>query len=158
MPRRTSRPALIAAAVIALILACGPRVQRNAAASAHDANATTVPSIDTAIAASTRVSVGSGVDFALHVTNLHDHALELRFPSGQTHEFVVIDSAGREVWRWSDGRLFTQSLQTKLLGSRESITFADRWDGGGRTGRFTAISTLRSANHPVEERVDFVLP
>jgi hypothetical protein len=156
--RRTNRPIVIAAAIVALILACGPRAQRSATAGTHNANTVTAPSLDTAIAASTRVTVGSGVDFAMHVTNLHDHALELRFPSGQTHEFVVIDSAGREVWRWSEGRLFTQSLQTRLLASRETLSFIDRWDGGGRSGRFTAISTLRSANHPVEERVDFVLP
>lgn len=158
MSRRINRPAIIAVAVIALILACGPRAQRTARASDHDASSITLPSRDTALAASTRVTVGSGIDFAMHVTNLHDHALELRFPSGQTHEFVVVDSSGREVWRWSEGRLFTQSLQTKLLGARETLSFVDRWDGAGHSGRFTAISTLRSANHPVEERVDFVLP
>jgi len=158
VPRRIHRPTIISVVVVAIILACGPRAHGNTTVAAHNANTITAPSVDTAIAASTRVTVGSEVDFALHVTNIHDHALELRFPSGQTHEFVVVDSAGREVWRWSEGHLFTQSLQTRLLASRESMNFAERWDGTGHSGRFTAIAMLSSANHPVQERVDFVLP
>ena len=158
MPRRNHRPLFVAAAIIALIIACGPRAKQRSTVDARDASVTTQPSRDTALAASTRISVNSGVDFALHVTNLHDRALELRFPTGQTHEFLVLDSAGREVWRWSTGHLFTPSLQTHLLGARETITYADRWDGAGRSGRFTAVAMLRSQNHPVEERVDFVLP
>ena len=85
MPRRIHRPTLISFVVVAIILACGPRAHGNTTVAAHNANTITAPSVDTAIAASTRVTVGSEVDFALHVTNIHDHALELRFPSGQTH-------------------------------------------------------------------------
>ena len=158
MSRSNNRPVLLAAADTALILACGPRAQPKDAVDARDMSIITAPSHDTAIAASTRVSVNHGVDLTLHVTNLHDRDIELRFPTGQTHEFVVVDSSGREIWRASNGRLFTQSLQNRLLGSRATITFADRWEATGRSGRFTAVSTLRSENHPVEERVDFVLP
>jgi hypothetical protein len=42
--------------------------------------------------------------FSLHVTNNTTKMLELRFPDGQTHDFVVKDFAGKEVWRWSEGR------------------------------------------------------
>ena len=155
MPRSSSRPLFFALAVLALAIACGPRATRQSVA---QRDAAAPPARDSSIAASTGVAVGSAVQFTLHVTNLHDRALELRFPTGQTHEFVVMDSAGREIWRSSQGRLFTPTLQNKLLDSRETITFADSWDGAGRTGRFTAISRLASTNHPVEERVDFVLP
>jgi hypothetical protein len=158
VPRSTNRPLLLAALAAALILACGPRAQHKDTVDVRDASTVSASSPDTAIAASTRVSVGGGVDLTLHVTNLHDHAIELRFPTGQTHEFAVLDSTGREIWRWSDGRLFTQTLQARLLGGRETMDFSGRWNGTGRRGRFTAVSTLRSENHPVQERVDFVLP
>ena len=62
-----------------------------------------------------------GMRFALRVTNETKKHVELSFPSGQTHEFVVVDSVGREVWRWSSTRLFTQAVQNKLLGSGESM-------------------------------------
>ena len=54
--------------------------------------------------------------------------------------------------------LYTQSLQNRLLGSRETMRLRRYWKGAGRTGRFTAVSRLRSSNHPVEEHVEFVLP
>ena len=64
------------------------------------------------------------MSLSLHVTNVADHSLELDFPNGQTHDFVVFDSAGREVWRWSTGRMFTQALQNKLLSSSETVTIS----------------------------------
>lgn len=147
----------------ALALACGPHARHNeSAASTTDARPDRPPAAAASdprvLATSANVAVNKGVAFTLHVTNVADHAVELDFPSGQTHDFVVIDSLGREVWRWSDGRLFTQAFQNKFLDSKETATYAERWDGRGRRGRFTAIALLKSSNHPVEERISFTLP
>jgi hypothetical protein len=38
--------------------------------------------------------------FTLNVRNNTSKMLELRFPDGQTHDFVVRDFAGKEIWRW----------------------------------------------------------
>ena len=113
---------------------------------------------ETALASSMRITVDEGVDFSLHLTNGTSRKLELRFPSGQTHDFVVLDSVGREVWRWSEGRMFTQALQTKLVGRGETISYTDRWRPDGQRGSFTAVGTLRSSTHPVESRVEFAIP
>ncbi|HEU4643472.1 MAG TPA: BsuPI-related putative proteinase inhibitor [Gemmatimonadaceae bacterium] len=143
----------------ALVLACGPHARHNeSSASTTDARPATPVPDDRALATSANVKVEHGVAFSLHVTNLADHAVELDFPSGQTHDFVVIDSLGREVWRWSDGRLFTQAFQNRLLDTKETATYEEHWDGRGRRGHFTAIALLKSSNHPVEERVSFTLP
>ena len=98
------------------------------------------------------------VNFALHVGNNTKKMIELRFPNGQTHEFVVQDSTGKEVWRWSSGRMFTQAMRNKLLKGREETVFEERWNTKGLRGTYTAIATLRSENHPVETSVEFVLP
>jgi hypothetical protein len=146
----------------ALAVACGPHARHNeSAASTTDARPTparTGPDDGRVLAASANVAVHDGVQFTLHVTNLSDHAIELNFPSGQTHDFVVVDSVGREVWRWSDGRMFTQALQNKLLDSKETVTYEERWPGKGRKGHFTAVALLKSSNHPVEERIAFTMP
>src|SRR5215216_4018854 len=68
---------------------------------------------------SARGSAPGTVRFALHVTNTTPKSVELDFPNGQTHDFVVLDSSGRELWRWSRARMFTQTVQNRLLGSRE---------------------------------------
>ena len=83
--------------------------------------------------------------------------VELRFPNGKTHDFYVLDENGREVWRWSKGRMFTQTLQNKLIKSKGNAVFADSWSGASAHGKFTAVAVLPSVNHPVEERVEFAL-
>jgi len=109
------------------------------------------------VASSFSVDVSDQPRFELSVANNTKKMIELRFPNGQTHEFVVIDAAGNEVWRWSDGRMFTQSLQNKLVKARETAVYASSWDAEKMHGRFTAIATLMSDNHPIEQRVEFAL-
>src|SRR3954470_2896106 len=46
----------------------------------------------------------SNVRLAFHVVNTGKKRVELTFPSGQTYDFVVLDSVGREMWRWANGR------------------------------------------------------
>ncbi len=149
----------------ALVLACGPHAHHNeSSASAADAPpAPTAPASNAdddglILATSANVSVGKSVALSLHVTNVAEHSVELDFPNGQTHDFVVLDSAGYELWRWSSGRMFTQALQNKLLNSSETVTYEERWNPRGLHGDFTLVAILRSSNYPKEERVPFAVP
>src|SRR5687767_12571093 len=110
-----------------------------------------------ALASSLAVNVRDGVRFTLNVRNNGTRMVELKFPNGKTHDFYVLDESGREVWRWSKGRMFTQTLQNKLIKSKENAVFADSWNASNAHGKFTAVAVLASANHPVEERVQFAL-
>ncbi|MFN2637613.1 MAG: BsuPI-related putative proteinase inhibitor [Gemmatimonadaceae bacterium] len=96
--------------------------------------------------------------FSLHVTNNTTKMLELQFPDGQTHDFVVRDFAGKEVWRWSEGRMFTSAMRSTTLRGKAETVYAESWDASGQHGAFTAVATLRSNNFPVETTVQFVLP
>lgn len=147
----------------ALVLACGPHAHRNdSSASAADGPPAPKPTAPApeglVLATSANVSVGDQVALSLHVTNVADHSVELDFPNGQTHDFVVLDSAGHELWRWSSGRMFTQALQNKLLNSTETVTYAESWNPRGLHGDFTLVAILRSSNFPKEERVAFEVP
>lgn len=156
-------PALLCAAAIAF--ACGPHPQGTAQSVAAAATATTVPvrqrpssKPGPVIATSLDTRVGERVRFALNVTNRGPKMLELTFPSGQTHDFAVVDAAGREVWRWSRDRMFTQSLQNRQLAARETASFEEEMPAAGLHGTYTVVATLASANHPVLERQTFTLP
>ena len=96
--------------------------------------------------------------FALHVTNNTSKMLELRFPDGQTHDFVVKDFAGKEVWRWSEGRMFTSAMRSQTLNGKGETVFEESWNTKGQHGSFTAVAVLRSNNFPIETSVQFVLP
>jgi hypothetical protein len=96
--------------------------------------------------------------FALRVVNNTTKMVEINFPDGQTHDFVVNDSTGKEVWRWSEGRMFTQAMRSKTLKGKDETVFAESWESKGFHGSFTAIATLKSENFPVETKVQFLLP
>ncbi|MEP7065624.1 MAG: BsuPI-related putative proteinase inhibitor [Gemmatimonadota bacterium] len=149
--------------IAAIALACGPHARRgegDAHASVPNAHQLDAHALhDTSLAASAKVAVSNTeVRFALQVTNLAPHAVELNFSNGQTHEFVVLDTLGREIWRSSTGKMFTQALQNRNVGANETLSFREEWDPKGYHGKYVAFAKLRSSNHPVEERVDFVLP
>jgi hypothetical protein len=126
----------------ALAFACGPRA-RNESASAQSEPARVV-------------SVNAASHFSFEVTNAGKKKLELTFADGRTHEFVVLDSLGREVWRWSEGRIFTQSMQNRVLRTSDLLRYQDAWDAPA-PGRYVAVATLASANFPVTQRVEFTV-
>jgi hypothetical protein len=95
--------------------------------------------------------------FDLAVTNAGKKNVELAFPDGQTHDFTVIDSTGREVYRWGRGRMFTQSLQYKELDGGDTLHVAERALAELPRGDYVAVATLRSTNYPVTERFAFQL-
>ncbi len=97
------------------------------------------------------------VRFALDVVNVGKKHVEVDFPSGQSYDFSVVDSTGREVWHWSKGRLFTQSVQNKQLGAGDAMQVSESWQRHPAPGKYTAIATLESSNYPLEQRVDFVV-
>lgn len=142
-------PSLLAIAVVAF--ACAPQ--------SRSADADRKQPVDgRPVGAHLDVRVQGGIQLAFRVTNNEPRKVELLFPHGQTHDFIVLDSIGREIWRWSEGRMFTQVVQNRLVDSGASLN----WETPVRTdlppGRYTAVAQLLSGNRPLEERADFVIP
>ena len=156
MSSRYIAPLLIASA---LAFACGPLSHSTEVEAAPDRPAAdaVADTVGEAVAASLVVDVGDEVGVALQIANAAGHQVELDFADGQTHDVAILDATGREVWRWSDGRLFTTAVQTKLLGADETTTYGERWSPDGQRGTFTAVATLRSGRYPVELRRGFTI-
>jgi hypothetical protein len=121
---------------------------------ASSASTKTIPKLDSHLIVTVQPTA---IQFALGVKNVGKKHVELTFRSGKSYDFVVVDSVGREVWRWSAGRMFTQGVQNKQLGSGDSMNAREAWTAPA-PGRYTAIATLNSTNFPTEERADFVVP
>lgn len=143
---------LLTAAVLAF--ACGPWKHGSDAVSTR-ATHTRVRAGAT-LESSLHVDVTHGVTFAFHVTNASDRKLEVNFHNGQTHDLVVYDSLGRRVWQWSAGRMFTQTLQNKVLHEQDTLAYEEQWTDAPR-GRYRAVATLASANYPMERQTEFVV-
>ena len=142
----------------ALAFACAPRARSSESSSPKKTAIKKRAPASAPLVSQVDVTVDDEVRFALLVTNASAKGIELEFPDARTHDFAVIDSAGREVWRWSRNRLFTSALQTRTLGRDDSKEFAESWDPAGAHGRFTVVATLASTNFPLEQRAEFRLP
>ena len=109
-----------------------------------------------AVASALDVRVDDAVHFQLHVMNGGDRKVELNFRNGMTHDIAVLDEHGNQVWRWSDGRLFTAAFQNKVLRSDDTLSFNESWKRPV-PGRYVAVARLISQNYPQVQRVAFAV-
>jgi hypothetical protein len=142
--------------IAVLAFACGPRPHGESATDRAAVKRNVVANADAPLTPSLDIDVNDDVRFAFHVANDGSKKLELLFADGRTHDVVVLDSIGREVWRWSEGRLFTQAVQSKVLRVSDRIAFEEAWNDA-RPGTYTAVATLASSNFPIEQRVAFTV-
>lgn len=155
----------------AVAFACGPRARNEssskkgsttmaaayAAVKQQGAARSTATSVKGAVEAQVSArATPQGVQLGLHVVNTSRKRIELTFPSGQTHDFVILDSAGAVVWRWAAGRMFTQALQNKLLSGGETLDMQASWETPTLPpGRYVARAVLTSQNYPLTQQTEF---
>lgn len=171
----SSRVLIPVLCVGAVLFACGPRTrdstairQSGTAFAATGARATTVSRPATkkkgtnASPVKAQIYVrahDAAVRLALYVENTGSKTVELTFPSGQTHDFVILDTIGREMWRWSRNRMFTQTLRNRLLNGGESISLEETWRASTLPpGTYVARATLTSENFPLVQETTFSVP
>lgn len=100
------------------------------------------------------VAGGEPIDLVLEIRNGGATPLALEFATARTHDFAVQDPEGREVWRWSHGRLFAQALTSLELAAGETRRFAATWDQRDASGhlvgagRYRVIATLACVPAP----------
>ncbi|WP_073165239.1 BsuPI-related putative proteinase inhibitor [Desulfofundulus australicus] len=76
---------------------------------------------------------GETISLTLAKVNIQNSPVTLNYPTGQRFDFVVLRD-GREVWRWSHGRSFTQVAGRVVLRPGESQTFRVTWDQRNNAG------------------------
>ena len=111
-----------------------------------------------ALAGSLTVSYDDGVsddivDFELLVTNAGSEPEELSFRSGFTADFVVLDGE-TERWRWSEDKVFMQSLRSETLAPGEEVRYEGTWSDPS-PGEYVAVATLQAEGRDVEVRERF---
>ena len=158
----------------AVAYACGPRTRSDASGAKKSDGAvvqavskpaatrgTPRKSADQKPSFTTRLTVNSdpsAVQLTLRVVNTSARRVEVNFPTGQTYDFVILDSIGREVWHWGSGRMFTQQLRNKLFDGGEAFDVRETWKTASLApGRYTARGTLTSENFPLTQTTEFTV-
>jgi len=74
-------------------------------------------------------SVGEEIEMTLVLQNRSDESVNLGFNDGQTYDFIVKKlPEDKEVWRWSEGKFFTEALWFMKLDPYERKTYVFKWD------------------------------
>lgn len=107
-----------------------------------------------ALEASLDVAVNSDVAFTFSVVNAGDSPVELTFRSSKAADVAVMDD-GEEIWRWSDGQMFAQVINTVSLDPDEQVSETFTWEDPP-SGEYRAIGTLE-ADSPVEAQAAFTV-
>jgi len=100
-------------------------------------------------------TVNGDVQFSFRVTNTGTTAVTLTFPSGKRADIAVEDESGSTVWRWSDGRMFTQMITRATLEPGEQIEESFTWSDPP-PGRYVARGTLE-ADHDLATETELTV-
>ena len=103
-------------------------------------------------------AVGASVSLTLTVSNPTSSPMQVTYASGQRYDFAVTDSTtGLEVWRWSMGKGFTQSVGTETIPAGGSVTYTESWTPPKR-GLYLAHGYLTSTSHRADAYASVVIP
>lgn len=84
------------------------------------------------------------VTFSFRIVNDGTSAIDLTFRSGKRADVVVRDAETEaEVWRWSEGRAFTQALSRATIRPGEQIEQSFTWPDPP-PGSYVATGTLEA--------------
>lgn len=97
----------------------------------------------------------NAVTFTFRVSNEGEEPVDLTFPSGKIAD-VVVRQGDEDVWRWSDGRMFTQTLKHRTLAAGESLTREFTWEDP-IPGAYRAEATLDAMDTSVGASEQFAL-
>ncbi|WP_227354632.1 BsuPI-related putative proteinase inhibitor [Haladaptatus salinisoli] len=101
----------------------------------------------------TATTGGDIVEFELTVRNPDDDPADVTFRSGLDADFAVLDDDA-EIWRASDGRMFTQALRSVTFDPGAEKTYTAEWPDPA-PGRYTVVATLELVEEDVEASTDF---
>ena len=103
-------------------------------------------------------AVGGDVTLTFTVTNPSKEPAKVVFPSGQKYDFAAMDSTtGKEAWRWSKDKGFTQAVVEQTVPAGGSLTFVEKWKPASK-GLYLVRASLTSSSHRSEAYASVVVP
>ncbi len=95
-------------------------------------------------------SVGGQITVTLQVFNNTEQEITLHFRDAQRYEFTIEDEEGKEVWRWSNGRMFAQVLGEETLGpDRAEVVYTETYAGTLGPGEYKLSGILVALERPL---------
>jgi hypothetical protein len=98
--------------------------------------------VETEVRAPRAVERGEAVPISFVLTNTGEDTVRIPLNTGQKYEFEIWRD-NRMVWRWSQGRFFTQALGSTELRPNEELTYRISWDQRNTEGTRVPAGTYQ---------------
>jgi hypothetical protein len=83
----------------------------------------------------TNYSPGEKVKISIKATNNSKEEISTYYSSSQKYDLVITDKNGKEMWRWSHGKMFLMAIYPFRLKPKESVQFNYTWDQRDNSGK-----------------------
>ncbi len=98
----------------------------------------------------TAYRTGEAINVVFEIFNYTDTSVTFAFNSGKRYDFIIEDRDGEEVWRWSDGKMFTQALGEESLEPRgPPLSYKVRIAPDLLSGTYTIRARLAATNRQI---------
>jgi hypothetical protein len=78
---------------------------------------------------------GEPISITMTLKNCGDNVVHLYYPNGERYDFFAQNESGVEVWRWSDGKAFEQSLGEVQMAIGEDVVYKETWEQRDSKGK-----------------------
>jgi intracellular proteinase inhibitor BsuPI len=102
-----------------------------------------------------RAKPGQSVRLTIRLVNNAGKQTALTFPTSQKYDFWVT-AGGREIWRWSSGRMFTQDVTHQELEGQTGTAFAESWTAA-EMGKLVAHAQLKAETYDTGMTADLLV-
>lgn len=89
---------------------------------------------------------GQAVRLTLRLVNNAGRATDLTYASAQRYDFWVTRGS-KEVWRWSEGQVFTQETTEETLEGQSGTSFSEAWPSES-PGTYVAHGSVKAEGYP----------
>lgn len=100
-----------------------------------------------------RFGAGEIIPVQLRLTNTSSAAVTLHFANAQKYDISVTEAEGREVWRWSAGKMFAQATEELTLKPGEWFNYFEKIESGALPAGDHSVAAWSTAEELVNEQV-----
>jgi len=99
-------------------------------------------------------SVGELIMMTFKIFNYTEEDIVFHFNTSQRYDFIIEDEEGKEIWCWSEGRMFAMMLGEETLGpTNPEIIYATEYKGKLGSGYYKVTGILVAKDRPMSGNI-----
>ena len=130
-----TRKAMCMLLALVIALACAAPVAQASSLAVPEGRVSVLPDI---------VVNSNSIEMHVTIANRTTRAVTIRYPSGQTYDFQLLDSSGKTLYTWSADKSFIAAERTQTLRAGEIVTYSETLSGSAYRAVKGKIDTFRA--------------